>query len=838
MKKNISHYIISFILPIAIFCFAMYSLGVYPFGNISIRISDALIQYPAFFEGLKHFNLFTFNIGLGANFYPILTTYLNSPLNILYFLFKKENFDLFFVILILIKIGLSSLTMNILLNYKKEKKRCSWIFSTIYALSGFTVTYYWNYQFLDATYMLPLIMIGIDKIVNDNKNVMYYITLTSMIIIHYYTAYMICLFSVIYFFFLLYNSKLNKKEKKQRTIKFFITSLFCGLTSAYILIPTIFSLFQGRYAYINNSNFSGLNWNGLISLYNVTIGSNYNVEEFHHGCIFTYISLFIIIILFLNLLNNKMEIKEKKSLIVIIIIYILSLTVNLIYLIWHLLQEPIGLPGRFIFVFDAFWILMGYKLYCKKTFKIKLKIKLLIFIILLIFFGGLFIFKNIIYNINIFSISNYKYDEIYFWLLILSLAFIIFYLFTYHNYKFKLITYFVVILELTINTIVSINVNFQTTYYKYEYVDEIEQKIKAKDNLINNLRKNNNFMRINDSGAYNDGLFYNYYSVNAYSSIYNKNLNNFLKNYSDSNNLGSLFEYNNNFLMDAVLGVKYSINNLPSTKPIVNNYIINSLGFLTSKENKQELENSKRAEEILKILSNNKYNVEIKKVKPIINLENVYDNGKNFYEIIDNEKEGIITFNYEAKEDIIFNIDIKYLYNFMLLEFDNNGIVNNISKVENMYKFYINNQEVYNVNELKKGDILKIEIHIDKNNNSVYKENMELEYVNKEEFSNLIDYINQNIITDININFRGFKGKISSKNENLLILTIPYDNEIEIKVDGTKTNYDKCLNGIICLNITNGEHDIEMIYHVKGLAIGIIISLISLLIYIILIRKM
>ena len=126
-------------------------------------------------------------------------------------------------------------------------------------------------------------------------------------------------------------------------------------------------------------------------------------------------------------------------------------------------------------------------------------------------------------------------------------------------------------------------------------------------------------------------------------------------------------------------------------------------------------------------------------------------------------------------------------------------MINNISKVDNLYKFYINNKEVSNVNELKKGDIFKIEILMDKNNNSIIKEDMKLEYVNKEDFSEIINYINQNIITDININFNGFTGKIKSQGDNLLLLTIPYDEGIEIKIDGNKTNYTKCLDGIICL---------------------------------------
>ena len=257
--KRFLHYLFAFLIPISIFLFAMYLMDLYPFGDTSIRISDANIQYPAFFEGLKNFDLFTFKIGLGANFYTIFTTYLASPLSFLYLFFENYQFDIFFVILVLLKIGLIGLNMNILLNYKKVRNKHSLVFSTIYALSGFVTLYYWNYQFLDALYMLPLIMIGIDKLVNDNKNLMYFITLTLMIIFHYYTAYMICIFSVIYFFFLLINSELNKKDKKKRIIKFFITSLFCGLCSSFITIPSVHSFIHGRANYNYNINYFGFN---------------------------------------------------------------------------------------------------------------------------------------------------------------------------------------------------------------------------------------------------------------------------------------------------------------------------------------------------------------------------------------------------------------------------------------------------------------------------------------------------------------------------------------------------------------------------------------------------
>ena len=830
--KKIGHYLIAFILPILIFCFGMYSMKVYPFGDISMRISDSLSQYPSFFEGLKNFNIFTFNLGLGESFYPIFTTYVNNPLNLIYLLFKKENFDLFYVVLILIKIGLISLTMNILLNYKKTINKKSLIFSTIYALSGFTTFYYWNYQFLDAAYMLPLIMIGIDKLVNDNKNLMYYITLTYMIIIHYYTAYMVCLFSVIYFFFLLYNSTLNKKEKKQRIISFFGSSLFCGLTSAYILLPTIFSLFQGRSSYVKNLNFWGINKVALGSLYNFTMGSNFIKELINLvNSSSLYISMFVFILVIVSIFYSKMPKKYKKSIFAVIIIYLLSLFLNPLYFTWHLFQQPVGIPSRFVFCFNAFLVLIAYNFLIKKEYHyehISKKLIIAILMSMIIFFGAKYFYYVYLNNKN--SVLLVSLDNIYIWLLILSLIIMGYYLIMYNKKQFNYITYFIIIIELCINTIMNFNVNYQLGYYQYLNVRENKNNIIETDDLIKTLKNNNkDFTRMHTVLYKNSGLLYNFNSVSRYASVYNSNLTDFLEDFRDDNEHGHSVRYASHFLMDDLLGVKYVIND-NNLSFIENKYIVNSLGFLTANENILSL-NDKNIVNILNSLTNNKYFLELNYLEPEKEFENIIEE-ENWYSLKDNSKDGKITLIYNIKENIVGKIN--FLNNYIIYKTDGNNNIEDIIKYDDTYNLYLNNQKVDNFYSLKKGDIIKMEILLSKDNDSTPKFKEELEYVNEERLKNLTDELNSNIITNIAINFDGFEGNIVASNEkNILVLTIPYDDNMELKIDGKKANYQKCLNGLICLNeIDKGNHKITMKYHVKGLKMGLIISGSSFLIFI------
>ena len=106
------------------------------------------------------------------------------------------------------------------------------------------------------------------------------------------------------------------------------------------------------------------------------------------------------------------------------------------------------------------------------------------------------------------------------------------------------------------------------------------------------------------------------------------------------------------------------------------------------------------------------------------------------------------------------------------------------------------------------------------------------EYVEKDLFIKAIDELNKNKIENIKVNSLGFTGNFKATNEkNLLLLTIPYDRGIEIKIDGVKTNYEKYLNGAIGVKVDEGSHEIEFIYHVIGLRLGLVISLMSMVIY-------
>ena len=66
-----------------------------------------------------------------------------------------------------------------------------------------------------------------------------------------------------------------------------------------------------------------------------------------------------------------------------------------------------------------------------------------------------------------------------------------------------------------------------------------------------------------------------------------------------------------------------------------------------------------------------------------------------------------------------------------------------------------------------------------------------------------------------------------------MILTIPYEKGFTIKVDGKKTEYYRVLNSLVGFDLKAGSHQIEVKFYPRGLNLGIIISSISLITFVV-----
>ncbi len=99
-----------------------------------------------------------------------------------------------------IKYGLAGLSFAYLLIQTKTQNGYRVpAFATAYALSGWMVANQLNLMWLDAVIILPLVILGIERLAEKNRLTTYIPWLTSILVINYYMAYMVCLFLIGYF---------------------------------------------------------------------------------------------------------------------------------------------------------------------------------------------------------------------------------------------------------------------------------------------------------------------------------------------------------------------------------------------------------------------------------------------------------------------------------------------------------------------------------------------------------------------------------------------------------------------------------------------------------------
>jgi uncharacterized membrane protein YfhO len=69
-------------------------------------------------------------------------------------------------------------------------------------------------------------------------------------------------------------------------------------------------------------------------------------------------------------------------------------------------------------------------------------------------------------------------------------------------------------------------------------------------------------------------------------------------------------------------------------------------------------------------------------------------------------------------------------------------------------------------------------------------------------------------------------GTLMSNGDHLVFTTIPYDKGWNIYVDGKLVETESINEAFLTFHVPDGEHDIYMEYHVRGLVPGVILSIV------------
>ena len=345
------------------------ALQLYPFGTKTLLISDMQVQYISYFSYYKSLFTtcndlwYTFSKALGGDMLGFAAYYLFSPLNLLLLLFPDALLPVAVALMIAIKLSLCGLAFFYFLSAGHRPNVMALLFSTAYALIGYNITYLFNVMWLDGVILLPLVALGIHRIVEGKSARLYIGSLMAVVIINYYIGFMVCLFSVVYFAYRLLvtlHAPVALKSTLRIIGKYIAASLAAGGLSAVVWLPAVASLAGGKadFSFANPSfqhNF------GITDLFTKLFVNTSNWAQCLSGLPNIFCGMLVVILVILYFLNPKIKLKPKLLATGLLALFFVSFDVYAINLIWHGFNAPVWYPYRYSFMVSFLLIQLAYE---------------------------------------------------------------------------------------------------------------------------------------------------------------------------------------------------------------------------------------------------------------------------------------------------------------------------------------------------------------------------------------------------------------------------------------------------------------------------------------------
>ena len=379
LKENWPQFLLAFLFPTLTVLAAFAVAGCYPFGDRTMLTVDLYHQYCPFVVAFRDKVLtgdtlfYSWNDGLGQEYYAAYANYAASPLNIFSLFFTAKTMPVFIEFVTCIRAGLSSVFMLLFLSANDNKRidNITVVFSSSYALCGWFISFFWNIMWCDAVVLLPLITLGLRKVLLEKKCGLYAAALATAIISNYYSGYFICLFLVLFapaYYICLYSREKPKGDPGRLCFKTFAGSAVRFALSSFIAAGASAVLSVPTYLILRNCSATGdelkMDYalqNNLFDFFGrLMVSANPNIRD---GMANVYSGLVIVLLLPLFfLLPSRTGIKLKHKIVFgsLLAVMYLSFTNRTLNFIWHGFHFPNQIPFRESFLMSFLLVFVGF----------------------------------------------------------------------------------------------------------------------------------------------------------------------------------------------------------------------------------------------------------------------------------------------------------------------------------------------------------------------------------------------------------------------------------------------------------------------------------------------
>ncbi len=800
-------------IPSAIMFVLFIANGIYPFGDRSFLFSDMYHQYMPFFSEFMDKvkageNLYySWNVGVGSNFLALYVYYLASPLHWLAFLFPKAYLIEFMSYLVIVKIGLCGLCFCIYLQkHFQTKTPITVVFAVFYALSGYMAAYNWNIMWLDCVVLFPIILLGLERLVKEGKPILYCVALALSILTNYYISIMICIFLVLYFISLIVTNETFIKPVWQFTVY----SLLAGGLAAVLLIPEVCAILVTDFGAMEfpekiKSYFSILD---ELARHQICVTTERQLS--HWPNIYCGVAVLFLVPLFA--ICDRISVKRRFAMLTLAAIMLISFSTNVLDFIWHGLNYPDSLPARQSFIYIFLILVMCFEavLHIREMNKEKIVHCFLAAGIFLLFCEKFVEDEDFVFGVEILTA-----------IFLAVWGVVIYY---YHHYREKewqrilcIVALLVAIVETGVNTVnTSIGTVSRSEYLRgQEDYKALYEYAKAETDDFFRMEKF-------DRRTKNDGILAGYPTASLFSSTLNSSVANMYEKLGMGHSKVYYSYDGATALMAALLNVQYmvgdtedaaqheaSVKNSRLFTPVKecgeltlykNNYSL-PFGYVVPKDfdltEIKTKEPLKLQNELIKSLGiRSSLFTKVKVTKDVEDVLLTAEEDAYYY--------AVVSGNGTNKVDITGSYGTKSLRD-------------------------LKTGHVMFIGYLEEGDTVRLENGDEEDetptiNVTAYR--MNIGVLNKA-LLQLSEQHMENVVYDST----HIQGNITMKEYGKVMLSVPYEAGWDVRVNGKTVETGRFADCLMTISLEPGEYEITMDYDPKGRSEGILISIMSVLLF-------
>lgn len=363
----------AFLLPALLMVLAYATAGIYPFGEKSLLIADMHNEYIDYLaqlnESVRQSGSFmrAWNMGLGLNMLGLIAFYTASPFNLLVLLLPLHFITEAVFAVTALKIGLGGLLFCIYARYvfPGAGRVFHVLFSVAYALMAYNIAYSSNMMWLDGTAFLPLVLLGAEKILRENKYGVFIASLVYVFFTSYYIGYMVGLFSFLYFTAVYFVNADSWRGYLKKISRFMGGALIAACCCAFLLIPAFLNLKNGQTELWNIPFSPELRYTGARLAAKLLPGAYDSLTD--SGLPHIYCSVLAVFLLILFFITKAVKTREKFIFGLLLGFLSLCFSCGFLDLAWHAFEDPTWFPARYSFVFS--FLVLHLALRCAGVFE-------------------------------------------------------------------------------------------------------------------------------------------------------------------------------------------------------------------------------------------------------------------------------------------------------------------------------------------------------------------------------------------------------------------------------------------------------------------------------------